>query len=353
MVILLLILAFASFRDSAGASVTLEKNCAFCHQTRISKTPKCVRCHLNKPHKSWNNLYAMAPQIDINHKGEYERYNKKILVDFLKNPIKRTTDKGHMFPLTPEQIQAVLPKLSGQTHQPYLGEKKRIPRGRSLYNRYQCSGCHDDARQAPLLRIGMPLLTLEYWKRRLSGKVTKVFHRYPTAMPTFQLTEEEIKNIFSYAAFDRGRLRLKSHPKPPEFPKGEDSEEIASYLHVGGCVHCHYNGINQREVTTIFGAPTGHRFNLDVDQKRQITTFDPKFMKIFQMEQDCHSSPVLDRLQERVRELKGQDNPSIRGMPLAKPALSQNQIQKIRDWSQKGCPISQENTCEPCKSKDR
>lgn len=319
-------------------------NCRVCHELR-GEQGDCVRCHSSrKTDASWSQLYHYAPSFSYLSKPFTVRYNLKGLRKYLTNPVKRTADPGHMFPVKAHVINKVIGSLATCQPEEFQGDIKLIKKGKMLYEKFQCHTCHEDILKAPRLRIGMPLLSFYYWQQKLQGVTDKYYKQYSLKMPTYKLTEQALKAIYSYAAFTESPRRSYREEKEVE-SSANSAQSVLRMLHRGGCVHCHFASMSRRQLNQVLG---GEFQYFQLAAKNGFTTFDLNSLKAYQMDEQCNSSPLINALEERVRELQGLDDPKLRGMPLTLPAFHPNEIQQIRKWSMQGCKFEGKNLCQPC-----
>ncbi|WP_394831414.1 cytochrome c [Pendulispora rubella] len=303
---------------------------------------------------------------------------------FLASPVPRKLGASEsMYPLTPARSAALLAAL-GKDLEPCADvrpDPKAVERGRELFASAGCRNCHGETSEAPLLRIGIPLLSRSFFEARvrdgtagptapprvhamrwlpegdrLAPKLTNTL-----SMPPFgHLSADDIDALYRYVSEDRSDLR---GDPPEETPVSfAPLEDIALYRAVqgqvfsAGCRHCHNDRASDaKSIVTTFGANGVTPIAFPVLGRRPWVR--PELKRALSPGANCSESPLVTRLKLRRSEWHGllpetgNTARRLRGMPLTQPPLSRQAIELAIEWTRRGCPSDAGSLCTTCSSK--
>jgi mono/diheme cytochrome c family protein len=373
-----------------GKELAGKFECARCHGglevAAVDRTRHCVDCHQDvmggkfdaKPDApKWRKHVAhMAVVPSLGAIGKRVQYGW--LVEFLLEPKDLRPELTQMMPrlaLTREQARDVATYLMGDAKaaagdDPLAGAD--LTKGRKLLDEMQCGSCHRMTGVAALeaaTPIGAPAATyyareaaelrpavmlapdLRFTRERSSPAQVIAWLLDPqgikkdTPMPKTPMSAEQARDIAAYVL----RTPLEAAPPfplpvvPPVLSRRVGYEEVAKEVLDVTCRHCHGNadvalGDGGPGNTGGFGfAPRGVSFT--TYEQVQGGYLDDKGERHSLFEKTKDGTPrLIAALWARHKEIAGQPDPEVRGMPLGLPPLPPEQIQLIATWVSEGRP---------------
>lgn len=380
---------------------------------KFNLTHQCIDCHVNnvfavgeKRNIWWTHghhreitqrigyfhPFLSIPKLsfsEIINKKEIIRYSECGLNQYLSNPLPRLFfSKESMFPLRSKKLKEmkeVAAKYAAKCGDLQLVKNKDLfSKGKQLFKKNDCLSCHSYAgknlshdSKFIRLRQGIPLLSFEFFKMRMQNGTQnekspqtryqfkwyksadgKTFERgelKKLAMPAYEMSEEDLKAIYHYIAFDR--TDIKQDPKMESYPPIHFNKEeeiypfVMSQVFDQNCKHCHVGNEDVLKTSQdVFGL--GHLDKMlklpavgshDVDFKMIADSFSPN--------ESCGHSKLVERMYLRHKEWNGKikTETKMRGMPLGQAPYDLKVIEAVHNWTKLGCPRSDgKKLCKPC-----
>ncbi|HYX35884.1 MAG TPA: c-type cytochrome [Oligoflexus sp.] len=313
---------------TARANGLALASCLACHGPNTAES-SCVRCHTPGLREDRSILYGKARELK-------PRYTRQGLVRYLQAPQDRWHGQGAMFALTDAQLKTVRDFLNRNPNDP-PPDPSRIEAGQKLFAQERCASCHTKMGPGPILQLGYPFLNASYFKKILSQGQGR--------MPAFpQLSSEAVQDLYAYISLSPRVVNEEPNILNLSLASGDKLyQRILGNFTESGCVHCHGNPLHSTtEVAKIFGSAP-HIFFLSPH------AVDERSRPALESGPNCEDSLLIDRLQKRRHEMKGQHAPE-RGMPLTGMPWSESSIRELRQWSRLGCPNGSGFLCTPCVS---
>jgi mono/diheme cytochrome c family protein len=304
-----------------------------------------------------------------------QRFSECGLRAFLASPVPRRLHATEaMFPMLPGRVDAVV-RVSGLAPC-NADDGGDATHGKDLYLAKGCAGCHGVRAEAPLLRIGIPLLSRWYFAMRVrkgtgSGKGSVYAKHWvadgdtlravadPAAaiMPAFdELTENDVDDLYRYVsedATDRPKLRTLTTPTSTSSRDGAWSKSVGQAMFRAvqqqvfdtSCRHCHDARPESRAVLAqTFGASSEIEFPLS---RAPTPPPSPALRDVLSPGPACSDSRLVARL--RARRLEWTGTPAaVRGMPMTLAPLSDETVRTVEAWSRHGCPSDIGDLCDAC-----
>jgi hypothetical protein len=268
---------------------------------------------------------------------------------FLVNPVARWSPHQSMYSLSFDEIENAVRFLvpeDSKSDRP-VPHPKQIDRGAELFRKYRCAQCHGVESIGPRIDLGVPLLTWEYFRAKLTGELKLV----DKSMPDFDLSKDDLENLYQFVSYGQQLEALgepsKSYPDDLMTLYRQGYEKKVLPLIKGSCRHCH-SIHNQKEIAEVLGRSPSEFF-LTGEKGR----FAVKQFGIFTPKKPCHASDFVLRLQERHKEWRGsrKQSSSLVGMPMTLAPIDRALIQDIHLWTTMGCPVGGVLQCAPCSTK--
>ncbi len=354
-----------------------DSQCSVCHLNlglayQYGKAPKIPFSKKTLKQFSDNDLYYGIPPLKFTHM-EVARYTKIGLEQFLTNPVPRYFNStSSMYPLPQNQLKDILSTINNQLEEVpnFVNNNTLLNKGSRLFNSYGCDTCHNSKNinhKIPRLRIGLPLFSFKYFKKRvIKGSSNKnqlhgqkweakqdKWYRAPdptVAMPAYPLSIEQLQALYTYIVNDRSDL-------PPYTASADDTvffgrklfNEVQKRIFNGSCKHCHSGDQQSRNISlSIFSDPKKQSLAYFPQTTINYNQLDKYSIEILQPGPDCKDSQIVSRLKDRHLEWRGLKNSVTSGMPLTLPPLPQSDIELLDLWTKTGCPTNKGNLCKPC-----
>lgn len=373
---------FASFKKFKELPFKKNKSCFFCHVNNIE-----VKAQKKKPH--WLPLntksipedhgYNNVTSLDFIQRFDGEvihKYTNCGFKQYLKTPLKRNPfNNGYMFPIGEERVDSIVSELNPYLEkcQPNISNNSTIY-GKKLYKE-NCSICHDN-NQAPKIKLEFPLISKRYfaeivrngtggvyshrkaWSRNKDTLELKPNTKIPN-MPAFSnFTTEDVENLYFYLFLSEQDSQTKA-PLDLNTKKMEiDLSNAALYNTVvknvfqSSCKHCHSPNTEERaEIAKVFRGNEPQLTKIPVfPLAKHPVKPNPLLSSVLSPGKDCKPAKIVQALQNRANEISGNTFSSeIGGMPLTYKNVSEENIQFIKEWTQRGCPNKEgENLCDKC-----
>ena len=279
-----------------------------------------------------------------------KKYRKDGFLTFLQNPRSRFPGiaNNSMFAIDRTKGKALVAAKSEYfSDDPFEINAAAKALGASLF-RANCETCHSGSSAAPLLRIGLPFLSSEYVNSVLTGEIEKA------GMPVFsKFSEDEKTALFHYISDSTTDIKISSQLQARSQTKfhlpGEIYSDVIVPMLGRSCRHCHTSDLeSQDKVSSFFGSKS-----ISFLLKRTSVGFEPlgsSSEKLILPRANCEDSMLIERLEARGQEWKGNYSDSNVGMPLTMPPESEETIKKIRLWQKAGCPKDGKKLCETCQT---
>jgi len=342
-------------------AIPIERHCTHCHQ-------KVMKGGFDqKPdHAKWKrNVEHLADVPSLQSAGKRFRYDW--LVDFLMKPRDLRPHLAYSMPaldVTREQARDLATYLVSldEAEPPRVSFAEANPKhGRQLLDGKGCTGCHTFSgvpafeTKPAVAKAGPTALApdLRHARARLAPGTLLTWITDPqslkpdTPMPKLPLSADEARDIAAYIY----TAELSPEPAPtlvamtpPELLDREVTyEEVENEILGKTCRHCHGNP----DVALGDGGPGNTGGFGYAPVKLELTSYsrvhagmlgpDGERRSVFK--KSNHGTPhLVAALLERHREVAGEDDPSIRGMPLALPPVPMDDIRLLATWIEKGRP---------------
>ncbi len=363
-----------------GKALVDQYECGRCHDglaeaKAIPVESHCTHCHQkvmnggfdHKPdHAKWKeNVEHLADVPSLQSAGKRFRYDW--LVDFLMKPRDLRPHLAYSMPaldLTREQARDLATYLVSldPAEPPNVSFASADPRhGRQLLDEKGCTGCHTFS-GVPALNIqpgtakaGPTALApdLRHARERLAPGTLLTWITDPqslkpdTPMPKLPLSADEARDIAAYiytAELSPAPAPTLVAMSPPEpLDRKVTYEEVETKILGKTCRHCHGNP----DVAVGDGGP-GNTGGFGYQPiKLELTSYsrvhagmlgsDGERQSVFKKGE--HGTPhLVAALLERHREVAGEDDPDVRGMPLALPPVPMEDIRLLMTWIANGRP---------------
>ncbi len=353
----------------------------------------CRDCHVNNYILSQSTKipwYAALTKSSINRIKEYhgyvatpklkgkitaggnflKRYTDCGLMRFLNQPVSRQAPfSSSMFPLKSERIDEILHNLSGLLEPCDNLEKsstnKKIEPTHGItdfdvvtfFNK-KCSVCHrrDSGSGAPILRIGIPLLSYSYFRSRVLKGVnpgegfihqqlvtseagTQIVTKSLVTMPSFDMKEPQLLELYRYISHSKDDLEILETSLNKTQTSSTYYNDIVKDIFNSGCQHCHSQSDETQKVNeSIF--KTNKKLPTFPNNKNTLNFNEEEFSRISSIGSDCRPSLVVRRLLDRRHEWSGNYQKKYlldKGMPINMKPLSMKNIKKLHIWTQNQC----------------
>lgn len=333
-------------------------SCVGCHQQMIEAVDSRQAIHLSEGSQLLvRKTYLKAPdlgaKVSLANGHDVSRYRRDGLIQFLESPVPRFPKRQQsMYPLS----ERALAELSDYINQSEIAEpiseheqSRRAAKGAELFQASGCHHCHHrEQDQAPLLRIGRPLLSKAYFAAKVAGSVPIV----DGLMPKFAMSDEEISALYTYVSTDQSDLDVGGHSQQSPYAKvvlgRELYQELMTKVFSKSCKHCHSSDRNsQQTIAATFPGLDGSGFLIN-RRPNGTLGLEQSSPDIFANQQGCRDSILVNRLARRRKEWHGGLITPMPGMPLTLAPLPDIWIAKVKLWSAMGCPTDIGSICTVC-----
>jgi len=367
--------------DAAKGRVLVDAyECGRCHDGLAEAAPipvesHCTHCHQkvmaggfdDKPdHVQWKKNVAHLADIP-SLQGAGKRFRYDWLVDFLMKPRDLRPHLAYSMPaldLTREQARNLATYLVSldEGEPPKVSFTSANPaRGRKLLEDKGCTGCHTFSgvpawsTRPAATQSGATALApdLRHARDRLAPGTLLAWITDPkslkpdTPMPQLPLEPDEARDMAAYIhtadLAPQSKPSLVAMTTPEPLDREVTYEEVETKLLGKTCRHCHGNP----DVALGDGGPGntggfGYR-----PAKLELTSYsrvhagmlDAEGVRQSVFEKGAYGTPrLVAALLERHREVAGEDDPELRGMPLALPPVPMEDIRLLVTWIEAGRP---------------
>ncbi|MEM9102151.1 MAG: cytochrome c [Pseudomonadota bacterium] len=289
-------------------------------------------------------------QQKVKSGGTVNKYTRDGLKTFLQSPVSRNPAlaRNAMYPLSEQQLTLVLKEADRYLSQsPSPAPQSLLSQGQSLFKTH-CQQCHTPSNHGPLLRLGYPLLSAEYFTQSVVGQVEGLSNLMPSFAET--LSHQETQALYAYVsqANDDVGIDYKESYRVEFLLPDEVYHKLLVPVFSTSCRHCHARSQEEQAPLKKQFGTTNMNFLLYRTQKGYEPTKDS--LHFLLPTQDCKTPPLLQRFEARVAEWKGDYTQKLVGMPLTLQPLNNDVLAKYRLWVAGACIIDGKKQCEPCAS---
>ena len=169
-------------------------------------------------------------------------------------------------------------------------------------------------------------------------------------MPAFKLKKSEIEKIYQYISHSPAifKERALSPAKVRFLMPDEIFDSVMKPIFSKKCRHCHTSSVrNQKKIQGVFPG-----MEIEFFLEKRGGSFEPTLESlayILPPKMNCSESQLLRRLKNRRKELLGQYDVSLVGMPMTQGPVSDFEIDQIQIWQSSGCPKDGQFLCPQCR----
>lgn len=342
----------ASCHPAANASMKdSDSQCRSCHEAIVEGSTLPVSLHAAQNLMAKRTYLSTGPlqwQVTTRNGHKVTKYRPEGLLRFLAAPIPRRSWTGYsMHPLNEIQLAAVRSQIKGIAEQaPSEVTHGGNPiKGKRLYSELGCGNCHGQKGNiAPALRIGYPLLSLAFFKAKVSGTIAE------GSMPSFpRLKAADLTSLYRYISADSGDLPKYRRDTLSPIPSTGNMlyQTVQREVFGGSCRHCHSSQAkSQSAIAAVFGGDRHAGFEVSRDERGKTVA---SLKGSIAGHDKCAMSHVITRLKERAKEWTGEDDLHLVGMPLGLTPLPDRDIRTLEMWTALGCPTPGGKSCDACR----
>jgi cytochrome c1 len=338
-----------------------DKQCVGCHQAILDGSMDAEPATLAK----WSaNLHSLPVAPSLAAVGL--KLRREWVRDQLRDPIDmRPALEASMprFRITAAEADALATGLVAQEAPPVTFPDLALSRGAALFADLSCNACHafgaeramprelgaglgEPTKQALLLAPDLAFTRERFQSGKLVAWLMNPQALQPdTLMPNFKLTETQASSLAAYLWYSDVK-KVARPPVPERLPPLERKvawDEVFSSVFKTVCWHCHSasdlaRGDGGVGNTGGFGFPAK---GLDVSSYEAIRSGslgpDGKRRSVF-IKDESGTTLLVRHMLARQRELGGDKDAELLGMPLGFPPMSAEQIQLVETWIAQGRP---------------